>query len=338
MEKNLPTVTVFMAAYNAAPYITKAIQSILNQTFRDFELLIVDDGSTDNTVDVVNSFHDPRIRLIKNESNKGLGFTRNVALKEAEGEFLAILDSDDIASANRLEKQVRHFSTNPKLAVLGSCAHIIDKNGNRTGKNIELSNHSDQLCATLFFSNTFVHSSIMMRTSVFREVGGYPNYPVAQDYALFARIGLKYEVGNLPEYLVDYRMHDTNISLRKKIVVEQVLQDILLYQLNLLLPRIPPISTNILLDPVMGSKYTTNEYYTFYREIIIQNRKKRLYPKRELEQILFENWYAIVIEKGKAKTFPLFLKGPIFNWKYATGKQLRRTFKKSIKHLLKLAK
>src|SRR5690606_34870006 len=221
MTQDYITVTVFMAAYNATPYIAQAIQSILNQSFRDFELLIVDDGSTDNTVEIINSFDDPRIRLIENDSNKGLGFTRNIALKEAKGEFLAILDADDIAFPKRLEKQVNHFFINPKLAVLGSYAHIIDKKGNRTGKDIKLSCNSDKLRATLFLSNTFVHSSIMMRTSIFREIGGYPNHPVAQDYALLVRIGLKYEIENLPEYLVEYRMHDSNISLQKKKTVRE---------------------------------------------------------------------------------------------------------------------
>lgn len=327
-----------MAAYNAAPYISQSIQSILNQSFRDFELLIVNDGSTDNTVDIIKSFDDPRIRLIENESNQGLGFTRNVALKEAQGKFLAVLDADDIAFPDRLEKQVSHLQANPCVAVLGSYAFVINKNGERTGELITLQQDSNRLKALLLLSNSFVHSSVMMRTSVFREVGGYPNHPVAQDYALFAKIALKYEVENMPEYLVEYRIHDTNISLRKKNVVRNELQDILLYQLNLLLSDTKHINLNILLDPVSGSTHTVNEYYTTYSEIILRNREKKLYPTAEMEQMLFEHWYTIVMEKGGAKTFLLFLKKPVFNKEYATSKQLRRTFKKSLKHLFRLAR
>ncbi len=337
MKKDTTIVTVFMAAYNAGPYISQSIQSILNQSFRDFELLIVNDGSTDNTVEIIKSFSDPRIRLIENESNKGLGFTRNVALKEAKGEFLAILDSDDIAFPDRIERQLRHFSTNPQLAVLGGYAHIIDEKGNRTGKTMTPPHGSDHLRAILFFANAFVHSTIMIRTSAFREIGGYPNHPVAQDYGLFARIALKYEVDNMPEYFVEYRIHDTNISIKKKNFLKKELQDILLHQLNILAPNSPAINPNIILDPVMGSLHNIESYYTAYQEIILQNRKHNLYPKEEFEQILFDKWYAIIMEKGKLRTFGLLFKSPIFNWRYVTAKQLRRTFKKSLKYLLGLA-
>lgn len=327
-----------MAAYNAAPYIAQSIRSILDQTFDDFELLIVNDGSTDNTVEIVKSFDDPRIHLIENEGNKGLGFTRNVALKEAKGEFIAVLDSDDIAFPDRLKKQVKHLQANPKLAVLGSYAYIIDKNGDRTGENITVACSSDHLRAILFFSNTFVHSGVMMRASAFREVGGYPNHPVAQDYALFVRIGLRYEVENLPEYLVEYRMHDSNITLRKQNLIRQELRDILSYQLNLLSVDTQGIPIDILLDIIAGSSYSINEYYTIYSEIILRNREKKLYPIAELERMLLERWYDIVMEKGKEKTFFLFLKKTIFNRKYVTAKQLRRTFKKSLRHILGIEK
>ena len=101
----MPIVTVFMAAYNAAQFIEKSIQSILNQTFNDFELLIVDDGSTDNTLEIIRSFTDDRITIIENKINRGLIYTRNLAIQYARGTYLAIQDSDDISLPNRLERQ-----------------------------------------------------------------------------------------------------------------------------------------------------------------------------------------------------------------------------------------
>lgn len=323
-----------MAAYNAAPYIAASIESVLNQTYPHFELLIVDDGSTDNTVDIVQSFTDPRIRLIGNGENKGLPYTRNVALKEARGEFLAVLDSDDIALPSRLEMQIQHFQDRPLLAVLGGYAHIIDGDGHKTGEAILPVYGSDITAVTLLFYNTFVHSTVMMRMSAFRDIGGYPNHPVAQDYGLFARMGLKYEVDNIPEYLTEYRIHGDNISIRKKNLLDTQLHAILFDQLDKLLPNSAHINPNILLSPIVGSPYALEEYYTVYREIILHNRIRKQYPVEELESIFHNSWYTLVMEKGKLRTFSLFLRKPIFNKRYATAKQIRRAFKQSLKYLL----
>jgi glycosyltransferase involved in cell wall biosynthesis len=112
-----PKITVFMAAYNSENYISDSIKSILDQSFSDFELLIINDGSTDLTVDIIEKFNDPRIRLVHNDKNRGLTYTRNVALTEALGEYIAILDSDDIAVKNRLELQYNFFQQHPEYAL-----------------------------------------------------------------------------------------------------------------------------------------------------------------------------------------------------------------------------
>src|SRR5690554_1467307 len=126
---NNPKITVFMAAYNAEAFIAEAISSILNQSFEDFELLVVNDGSIDKTVDVVHSFADPRIRLIHNEKNNGLVYTRNSALDEARGEYIAVLDSDDIAVPERLQLQYDYMIQYPKIALCGGHAALIDAQG-----------------------------------------------------------------------------------------------------------------------------------------------------------------------------------------------------------------
>ncbi|HLT89176.1 MAG TPA: glycosyltransferase [Sphingobacterium sp.] len=333
-DKNNIQITVFMAAYNAADYIAASIESVLKQTYDHFELLIVDDGSTDNTVEIIQRFHDPRIRLIQNDGNKGQPYTRNLALTEAKGEFLAVLDSDDIAFPNRLEIQLQHFLDRPQLAVLGGQVYVIDKYGQRTGQEMIPICGSKQLHSALLLHNSFVHPTVMMRMSAFKDIGGYPNHLVAQDYALFSRIALKYEVDNIPEYLGEYRMHDNNISIRKKHLADEQLRAILRYQLDKLLPETSHIDLDILRSPVINSKYSPEEYYAVYREIILHNRQRKLYPIVELERIFFDNWYVIVMEKGRSKTFPLFLRKPVFNRRYVTAKQIRKTFKQSLKYLL----
>lgn len=333
-NENKSKVTVFMAAYNAENYIATSIESVLNQTYSHFDFLIVDDGSTDSTVEIIQSFNDPRIRLIQNEKNKGLPFTRNVALKESKGEFIAILDSDDIAFPNRLEIQINYFMNHPLIGILGGKAYIIDKHGQRTGQSMIPIFDPETLHSSLLFHNSFVHSTVMMRTAVFREMGGYPNHPVAQDYGLFSRIALKYAVRNIPEYLGEYRIHDNNITDQKKHLAKTQLRAILLYQLDKLLPTTAKIDLEILLNPLPGSIYSIEEYYTAYCSIILNNRLKKQYPIAELERILFEKWYYIVMEKGMSNTFLHFFRKPIFNRKHVTAKQVRKVFKQSFKYLV----
>lgn len=328
-ENNAIKVTVFMAAYNAAAYIAESIESVLQQTYTNFELLIVDDGSADETVDIILGFQDSRIRLIQNEINKGLPYTRNIALKEAKGEFLAILDSDDTAIPERLAIQIQYFLSRPQLAVLGGSAFVIDDWGMRTGQEMIPICGSDQLHAALLFYNSFVHSTVMLRMSVFREFGGYPNHPVAQDYGLFSRIALKYEVDNIPLHLGEYRKHYNNISIRKQNLIAQQLSSILFYQLDKLLPDTKNIDPQILLTPIEGSHYSIADYYILYREIIVNNNKKRIYPIDCLHSLLYNNWVAIVMEKGRLNTFTMLLSQPIFKLSFATAKQIRKAFKQS---------
>ncbi len=122
MDKNVkfPLVTVSMVVFNGELHIREAIESILNQSFTDLELLIINDGSTDATLDIINQFKDPRIRLLSNDGNKGVAFTRNRSLQEARGVYFAILDSDDIAKPNRLEIQVNFMNAHPETAICGA--------------------------------------------------------------------------------------------------------------------------------------------------------------------------------------------------------------------------
>ena len=146
----MPKITVFIPAYNTAQYISDAINSILSQTYTDFELLIIDDGSTDETNQIISSYSDSRIRLIKNRENRGLVYSRNLALTEARGKYLAILDSDDVAHENRLEIQLKEFENRPNLALLGTPANIINSQGERTGEIIKVKHGKDNVSTELF--------------------------------------------------------------------------------------------------------------------------------------------------------------------------------------------
>lgn len=326
-----------MAAYNASKYIEVAVKSILNQTYQDFELLIVNDGSTDDTSEILESFKDERIRIINNLENKGLTYTRNIALQEARGQFIAIMDSDDISYPNRLAIQIDAFKDKPDLALYGGQAKMIDENQKEIGFIKESETNPNLLKVKLLFHNTFVHSSVMIRTSVFREFGGYQE-PFAEDYDLFLRIAQKYAVGNSSEFVIAYRWHGSNISRTEG---EKIVKQLLPIK-EKLLKKIGLKSTisqqKILTNPYIWDDVSIYEYQELFRSLLSYNKKEKAFNEQILEGIIFDKWYNALIHLGRANTLKLFFSKPMFRWKYCTFKKIRKTFKKSIKSIFKSKK
>lgn len=208
----MPVVSVLMPVYNGARYLKEAINSILNQTFKDFELVILNDASNDASKEIILSFQDTRIRYIENEQNRGLSFSRNRLLSEVRGKYIAWLDSDDIAYPARLEEEYRYLEEHPDHAMVASWARIIDSEGKPTGSYIKSYIPDQYLSALLLFVNYFVQSSVMLRKSFLPDVRYRPEFPPTEDYELWVRIAAKHPVAILAKTLVDYRVHSTNIS------------------------------------------------------------------------------------------------------------------------------
>lgn len=210
---NMPTLSVLLPVYNCAAYVAEAVESILTQTFDDFELIVIDDGSTDSTPDVLGRLQDSRIRLYR-QGNQGLAKTLNRAISLARSALLARQDADDISLPERLEKQVTYMKANPDCGLLGTWAHImeIDKLSNRFHKHPT----SDSILKyELLFNNPFVHSSVVMRKEIVIEAGGYTTDSSRQppeDYELWSKISRVSKVANLPEVHVIYREIPTSIS------------------------------------------------------------------------------------------------------------------------------
>ena len=348
MENFKPTVTVFMAAYNAREYIREAINSILNQTYNNFELLIVDDGSTDDTSLILKEFDDERIRIIENKKNQGLTYTRNIALTEAKGEFLAIMDSDDVSLPDRLKIQIAAFRINPSLALYGGQAKVIDYNSKEIGMIHESETDPELLKIRLLFQNTFVHSSVMMRTEVFREMNGYQEQ-FAEDYDLFLRIAHKYPVANSSAFVVLYRTHDNNISRKHG---NEIVNRLLPIKEKVLIRSGLPSDINhqkMLTNPFIWFEIPIQTYRSFYSTLILNNRDNKIYNEELFEQYIFNRWYDVITHMGGINTFTLFFVRPLFKWKYCSFKRLlkmfqksfkqfRKAFKRSLKHLLGITK
>ena len=203
----MPKVTVLMTVYNGERHLREAVESIVHQTFQDFEFLIINDGSTDGTRELVLSYSDPRIRLLDNGHNLGQTRSLNRGLELAEGQYIARQDADDISEPERLARQVAFLETHTEVALLGTWYTKIDTEGTPLGER-RLPCNSIQVRWSLLFFCPFVHSAVMFRKSAVLEQIGFYNeaFVYAQDYELWSRIARCLLVANLGEYLVRYRI------------------------------------------------------------------------------------------------------------------------------------
>jgi hypothetical protein len=205
-----PRVSVVMPVYNAERFVRMAIESLLQQTYADFELIVIDDGSTDRSREVIASFRDPRIRSF-NASHRGVQHVRNWALQLARGEYLACLDADDLASADRLRIQAEFLDQHAEITVVGSAFEVIDEDGGLRGVERPPTD-STTLRWRLLFGNHLGHSTVMYRLEDVRTVGGYGDFAFAEDYDLWRRIAAAGCLINLQEPLVRYRVHSRSAT------------------------------------------------------------------------------------------------------------------------------
>ncbi|MDH4185753.1 MAG: glycosyltransferase [Nitrospira sp.] len=226
---NSPLVSVLLPVYNAASYVRESIESILGQTFTSFELIVIDDGSTDESAQVIRSVRDPRMQVI-NQTNQGLSSALNRAVDVARGAYLARQDADDISLPQRFERQVDFLEAHPRYGIIGTWADIRSENGQVVKRHAHPTESCD-LKFELLFDNPFVHSSMMVRKQVFERVGGYSTDRSirAEDYELWSRVARVLEVANIPEVLHIYR--DTPGSKSKE-EVNPLLESVINISIN----------------------------------------------------------------------------------------------------------
>lgn len=206
-------VSVLLPVHNGARYLESATRSILNQTHRDLEVIIVDDGSTDGSGEIVTALGDSRVRVIRNERNLGLPASLNRGLREARAEIIARQDADDLSHPQRIEAQVRFLEANPKVALVGTQAWVIDEQGRCLGS-AEHAREHESLVWELMFDNAFIHTSVAFHRSLVLDAhGGYNEaWAYNQDYELWTRLAQSSRLANLSEPLVASRAHGTSMT------------------------------------------------------------------------------------------------------------------------------
>ena len=210
----MPRVSVVMAVYNGERFLRQAVDSILSQTYTDFEFIIIDDGSTDGTAVILDSYVDPRLRVLT-QQNMGLVKSLNRGVDMARGEYIARMDADDISLARRLELQVRCLDAHWHTGALGTGAIEIDEKDRAIRRH---DHHTDSHTierALLEGSTPLCHGSVMFRKACFENVGGYrERFRHAEDYDLWLRMIERYDIDNLPEILYQHRLVLDSVSSR----------------------------------------------------------------------------------------------------------------------------
>lgn len=315
MEKGL--ISVLMSNYNTpVPYLKEAIDSVLAQTYTDFEFIIIDDGSTDDSPAFIESYSDPRIRLITNEQNMGLARSLNIGLALCHGEFIARMDSDDVCYPERFTEQAAFLKENPDTIVCGTCVEFIDDKGEVTSLSDfnTLIPDMDYYKICLLFSNnpTVFHPGAMFNRKLLLQYNiTYDEaYRYAQDYRMWVTCSEYAKITNIQKYLMKYRNHSEAISSAKYEEQCRCAYRIIQQQLD-------PLHLT-LTEEIIPYHFKFLYLFTGYsvkmkewiRQIIKANKKYKIYHQKKLKRLLWDRFahtciYAMKQSDSKTRRYIL---------------------------------
>jgi glycosyltransferase involved in cell wall biosynthesis len=292
-----------MPVHNGAQYLRESVESILGQTFRDFELLVINDGSTDDTADIVASFGDPRIRLLHNETNLGLIATLNRGLDESRGDFIARMDHDDVSLPQRLERLLQFFTAHPSVGICGS-SYIPFGQADLSSFRGRCPTDPARIHAALLFNSPLGHPTVMMRRAALERHGlrYRQDFVHAEDYDLWARAADCFPIANVPDRLLRYRVHPGQVTYQhgerqresagrvrreqlRKLGVEADERQL---RLNDFLCGAPLGALERTSEPTLA-----RECAEWLMDLDAANRRIRRYARVALDLVLLERWAAL---------------------------------------------
>lgn len=217
MKQKESLVSIVMTAYNAAEFVAEAVESIQNQTYQNWELIVVNDGSSDKTREILQKIakNDKRIKVIGYAKNRGASYASNLGLSKAKGQFIARMDSDDISVPTRIAKQVKFLQENPNVIVVGGQCELIDREGNSIGMKTFPTNHSE-IYDALYQYNPIQHPSLMINRRLLGKykIKYHTKVLLAHDLEILYKLSQYGELANLPDTLLLYRIHSDSLSLK----------------------------------------------------------------------------------------------------------------------------
>jgi glycosyltransferase involved in cell wall biosynthesis len=311
-----------MSVFNCEKYLKDSINSILNQSYSNFEFIIINDASTDSSRAIILSFSDSRIVYLENENNIGLTNSLNKAISVAKGDFIARMDADDWSYPNRLEIQVEYLKDNTQVAYVGSNGYFFIDHTNEE-KYVNLSLNNEYLFTELFFNNYFIHTSILFRKSIFNEFNYNNKIKFAQDYYLWSQILKKYSAANIDLPLVRYRIHNKSISIEKKELQDQFVKETYKLHLSYLgLDKHHFTKLNLhydlfhnKIDKSLVDPQKVSDYLSWILLLKKQNDKLKIYNTSYFNFKLLSFWkkYFPILVKSKFKLIHLLIVFNSFN-------------------------
>jgi glycosyltransferase involved in cell wall biosynthesis len=201
-----PLISVIMPVYNGMPYLKQAVKSILEQSYKNFELIIVDDKSTDGTYLFLKKIKDKRVKILSNSKNLGIARSLNRAINNSRGQYIARMDADDISVGNRLDVQLKFLQDDSSIGICGSFAYLINEKGATIGSK-KFPSKDHEIKKALNFYSPIIHPTFFAKASFFKKLSGYnPDFDYAEDYELLMRAANTYKMANVPEYLLLWRL------------------------------------------------------------------------------------------------------------------------------------
>lgn len=225
-NKDMPLVSVIVPAYNHDKYIEKCINSIIDQTYENIEVIIINDGSTDKTMSKLDLFKKHEGFKIINQENKGLCKTLNLGVSLAKGEYISILASDDYLISDKLEKQINFLECNNQYGMCCAKAYEVDDSGNNLGAVGVVTDESQLSFQNLLGGNKIAALTVLLKSSVLKEIGGFDESLYMEDWDMWLRISNKHKIGFLNEFVAYYRSHETNISSKTNLMEKCKIQTI----------------------------------------------------------------------------------------------------------------
>lgn len=275
-----------MSVYNSEKYLEKAIDSILNQTYTNLEFIIIDDSSTDKSLEIITSYYDQRIVLVQNEVNLGLTKSLNKGIRLATGKYIARMDSDDISLPLRLEKQVLFMQQHPDIDICGTWYTTFEEH--KYLQKLPLTH--EQIKSDLLFYTPIAHPTILMKKNIFKKHQYPENFLNAQDYALWIELINEYKFSNLPESLLMYRTHLKQASIAEGTVQKELAIKALLLLLGKIDYNISQKSITIHKHLFLGETVPLTIAEQWLKDLFRINANTHFFDNESLHKSLFHIW------------------------------------------------
>ncbi len=314
-----PALSIIMPVYNAQKHIRSAVESLLKQSFHNFELIVINDGCTDKSMEMVRSFGDNRIRILNNDKNRGIVFSRNRGIAAARGRYLAPFDADDVARQDKFEKQIAFMEANKEYGMIGSWAHLIDDNDRLLKTKWKLSASPERISAILLFRNYFVQSAVVIRREAIPEKGYVKGTDTVEDYHMWAQVASIHKVWNYPDYLVRYRIHEQGITSRESSKMPKRDSKVFRFLYEPLQIQLDDRQL-ALLQLIKGQQAITDmktlkDVEAFLLELLKQNKRLGLYHQKHLCKEVQNRWLKTCFNaRGlKHKLLLILLRSPLLH-------------------------